>query len=109
MFYRRKKSPLTPRKKEKLPVNKRDIRAREPPSNLTGDKELDHILTLPCEATLRQTLLKELLEDRRALGRREALAEAQQSREESVLDPSTAKEVARYLAEKRYSPRTRKA
>ena len=61
------------------------------------------------EATLRNTLLKELLDKRREQGRQEALHDADKWKEERTLDAGTAKEVARYLAEKRYSPRTRKA
>ena len=77
-----------------------DAKSKVPPSNGTGDKEVDKILALKAETTLRNTLLKDYLERRDERVRREALEGADQWKEERVLDPSTAKEVADFLARK---------
>ena len=77
-----------------------DAKGKVPPSNGTGDPDVDKILALKAETTLRNTLLKDYLERRDERVRREALEGADQWKEERVLDPSTAKEVADFLARK---------
>jgi hypothetical protein len=73
--------------------------AKVPPSNGTGDAELDAILFMKLEATLRNTLLKELLDKRREEGRRDALEDTEKWKEDRTLDDATAKKAARILAQ----------
>ena len=80
-----------------------DAKSKVPPSNGTGDPEVDRILRLEAETTLRNTLLKDYLEKRDEEVRRKALEGADKWKEERVLDASTAKEVADFLA-KKYDP-----
>jgi hypothetical protein len=85
----------------------RNHRMKEPPSAGTGDKDIDKILNLGYEATLRKTLLDDLLEQRKEAGRQEGLAEAEKWKEERVLDPDTRRKVSRFLAEAFDPSRTR--
>ena len=78
-------------------------RAKIPPSNGTGDAELDDILFMKVETTLRNTMLKELYDKRKEQGRQEAMQDADKWKEERTLDPATARKVADFLAEQ-YNP-----
>jgi hypothetical protein len=81
--------------------------AKVPPSNGTGDPELDAILFMKIEASLRGIMLKELIDKRKEEGRRDALEDTEQWKEERTLDQPTAKAVARFLAGKYDPSRTR--
>ena len=74
-----------------------------PPSDGTGDDEIDKILDLKYEASLRKRLLDELLEKRREEGRRDALKDTETWKEDRTLDADTAKQVAKILTRK-YDP-----
>jgi hypothetical protein len=60
------------------------------------------------EATLRNTLLKELLEKRKEEGRREALQSQDELMEARTIDAKLAKEVGDFLAQKYNPSRTRR-
>jgi hypothetical protein len=71
--------------------------AKIPPSNGTGDQELDDTLFMKVEASLRGIMLKELLDKRKEEGRRDALQDTEQWKEDRTLDDATAKRVAKLL------------
>ena len=70
-----------------------------PPANGTGDPEIDKILALDTETTLRNTILKDYLERRDEQVRQKALEGAEKWKEERVLDATTAKRVGDWLAQ----------
>jgi hypothetical protein len=73
-------------------------KAKIPPSNGYGDKEIDRILNLGHEATLRNTLLKAEIEKRVKEAEKKGFTEGEKWKEERVLDKQTAKKVGDYLA-----------
>ena len=70
-----------------------------PPSNGYGDKEIDRILNLETEATLRNTLLKAEIDKRVKEAEKKGFQEGEKWKEERVLDPATAKRVGDWLAQ----------
>jgi hypothetical protein len=90
MWHRRKKDPRL------------DSRQKVPASNGTGDPELDKIIYMDTEASIRCVLLKEALEKKKLQWQREALEANETHQEERVLDPDTSRRVARILATETY-------
>lgn len=78
-------------------------RHRVPPASQVDDPEIQKILDLPYEPTLRRELLKDHLKKRDERVRQNVLKEVERLKEETVLDPDTRRKVARFLAKERYA------
>jgi hypothetical protein len=103
-FWRRRHSTNhPPPSRVKLPPNPIDAQHKVAASTGTGDPDIDAILNLPYEATLRVTLLRELLDRKKTQWQREQFEKDQQEKEVTVLDPELARRTARILAHENYA------